>query len=192
MSAEAPETAGVGAAARFAGLPRVLLLMGVAGSGKSTMGERLAGELGWPFRDADSFHPPANVAKMSAGVALTDEDRWPWLDAIAAWIDQRRAHGEHAIVSCSGLKRIYRRRLMEGRGDVRLVYLDGSRELIGRRMAARQGHFMPPALLDSQFATLEVPHASEWPIVAPIDSSPRRIAELILAELAAGAACGRR
>ena len=165
-------------------MPTALLVMGVSGSGKSTAGESLAVELGWPFRDADSFHPAANVAKMSAGIPLTDDDRWPWLDAIAAWIDARRATATPGIVSCSALKRSYRRILLDGRPDVRLVYLQGDKPLIAGRMARRTGHFMPPALLDSQFATLEEPTADEWPIIAPIEQSPRKIIEHILANMA--------
>ena len=165
-------------------MPTALLVMGVSGSGKSTAGESLAVELGWPFRDADSFHPAANVAKMSAGIPLTDEDRWPWLAAIAAWIDERRATATPGIVSCSALKRSYRRILLDGRPDVRLVYLQGDKPLIAGRMARRTGHFMPPALLDSQFATLEEPTADEWPIIAPIEQSPRKIIEHILANMA--------
>jgi gluconokinase len=163
---------------------QVILLMGVAGSGNSTLGEALAAEFGWPYRDADSFHPAANIAKMQRGEALDDNDRWPWLDAIAAWIDERRLGNDPGIVSCSALKRIYRDRLLVGRSGVRLVYLKGDRDVIGQRMAAREGHFMPTALLDSQFTTLEEPSPSEWPIIAPIDATPRRIAELILSAIA--------
>ncbi len=165
-------------------MPTAILVMGVSGSGKSTAGENLAQELGWPFRDADSFHPSANVAKMSAGIALTDEDRWPWLAAIAAWIDERRSSGAPGIVSCSALKRAYRRVLLDGRPDVRLVYLQGDQPLIAGRMGRRTGHFMPPTLLASQFAALEEPAADEWPIIVPIELSPRRIVEHILASMA--------
>ncbi len=165
-------------------LPSAILVMGVSGSGKSTAGERLALELGWPFRDADSFHPAANVAKMSAGTPLTDEDRWPWLDAIAAWIDEGRAAHQPRVVSCSALKRAYRRVLLDGRPDVRLVYLKGDIELISARMGRRTGHFMPPSLLTSQFDTLEPPGPDEWPIIVPIELSPRRIVEHICAHMA--------
>ena len=171
-------------------LPNVLLVMGVAGSGKTTMGERLALELGWPFRDADSFHPPANVAKMSRGEPLTDDDRWPWLAAIAAWIDGQRAavtgasEPQRGIVSCSALKRVYRARLLDGRPDVRLVYLSGDEPLIAGRMARRVNHFMPTSLLKSQFAVLEEPGPDENPIVVGIEPTPRRVLENILAELA--------
>ena len=156
--------------------PRVILLMGVAGSGKSTVGEALAADLGWPFRDADSFHPAANIARMRAGVPLTDDDRWPWLDAIARWLDERRAAAAPAIVSCSALKRRYRDRLLAGRPDVGLVHLAGSFELIEARMRARQGHFMPLGLLRSQFDALEPPAADERPLVVSIEGTPRAIA----------------
>ena len=163
---------------------KIILLMGVAGSGKTTLGDALAREFAWPYRDADSFHPQANIDKMSRGEALTDDDRWPWLDAIAAWMDERRAQNLRGIVSCSALKRVYRDRLLVGRPDVRLVYLSGSQDVIGKRMSRREGHFMPTALLESQFATLEEPSEDENPIVVPIDSTPRRIAESILAAFA--------
>lgn len=166
-------------------MPSVLLVMGVSGAGKSTAGERLASELGWPFRDADSFHPQANIDKMSRGVPLTDEDRWPWLGAIAAWMDEHRTAGTHGIVSCSALKRRYRDLLLGGRPDVRLVYLKGDYDLIAGRMGRRADHFMPPSLLKSQFEALEEPGFDERPLIAPIEPTPRRILEQILAELAA-------
>ena len=135
----------------------VVVTMGVSGSGKTTIARGIAAELGWTMVEGDAFHPPANVAKMSAGTPLTDDDRWPWLAAIAAEIDRLRASGQPAVVACSALKRAYRDVLIGNRADVWLVYLQGSRALIGGRMAARAGHFMPTALLDSQFATLEEP-----------------------------------
>jgi gluconokinase len=171
-------------------LPRAILLMGVSGCGKSTTGEGLAAELGWPFRDADSFHPAANIEKMSRGIPLSDEDRWPWLEAIAAWLDERIRKREPGIVSCSALKKTYRRLLLDGRPDVQLVYLKGELPLIGRRMARRVNHFMPPSLLESQFDALEEPDPTEWPIIVPIDTSPRRIVEHILAYMA-GSGRGR-
>lgn len=169
-----------------AGKPAVIVVMGVASSGKTSLGERLAERLGWPFRDADSFHPPENVAKMSSGTPLTDEDRKPWLAAIAAWIDDLRTNGGNGIVTCSALKRAYREVIVGDRPDVTLVYLRGSRELIGERMAARQHHFMPPALLDSQFATLEEPGADEKPLVVQVEASKEAIVAQVVRELRLG------
>ena len=161
--------------------PAVLLLMGVAGSGKSTTAELLSERLGWPFRDADSFHPPANVEKMTAGTPLTDEDRWPWLYAIADWMDAVMARGENGIVTCSALKRGYRDVLLTGRAGVALIYLKGDKGLIGERLSARVGHFMPPALLDSQFHTLEEPGPDENPHVIDVDAAPDEVVQRILA-----------
>jgi carbohydrate kinase (thermoresistant glucokinase family) len=172
--------------AKDAGAPAVIVVMGVASSGKTSLGERLAERLGWPFRDADSFHPPANVAKMSSGIPLTDEDRKPWLAAIAAWIDDLRASGGNGIVTCSALKKAYRDVIVGDRPDVALVYLRGSRELIGERMAARQHHFMPPALLDSQFATLEEPGVDENPLIVQVEASKEAIVEQVVRELRLG------
>ena len=163
--------------------PAVIVVMGVASSGKTSLGERLAGQLGWPFRDADSFHPPENVAKMAGGTPLNDEDRKPWLAAIAAWIDDLRAAGRNGIVTCSALKRAYRRVIIGDRADVALVYLKGSRELIGERMAARQHHFMPTALLDSQFAALEEPGEDERPLVVSVESSKDAIVSDVMTRL---------
>jgi gluconokinase len=163
--------------------PLVIVLMGVSGSGKSTVGAALSRALGCPFRDADSFHPPANVEKMSRGVPLTDADRAPWLEAIAHWIDERRTTGERGIVSCSALKRAYRRQIIGERDGVRLVYLKGDKGLIAARMRARKGHFMPVSLLDNQFATLEEPQADEAALVVSIAPSPRRLSGAIIEAL---------
>jgi carbohydrate kinase (thermoresistant glucokinase family) len=161
----------------------VIVLMGVSGSGKSTVGAELSRKLGWPFRDADSFHPAANVEKMSRGVPLTDEDRAPWLAAIAQWIDERRRLSDPGIVSCSALKRAYRRRIIGGREGVRLVYLEGDKELIAERMQARTGHFMPVSLLDNQFATLEEPRDDEAPVIVSIAAPPQQLADVVIQAL---------
>jgi gluconokinase len=170
--------------------PPVIVLMGVSGCGKSTVGAKLSQTLGWPFRDADSFHPPANIDKMSRGVPLTDADRWPWLDAIASWIDERRAGRAPGIVSCSALKRVYRERIVGARSGVRLVYLRGSRELVAARLAGRVHHFMPAALLASQFEALEEPLEDEHPVIVSIAEAPVRIAATIISELGCTAAEG--
>jgi gluconokinase len=162
--------------------PTVILLMGVSGSGKSTVGKRLGAALGWPFRDADSFHPKANIDKMSRGIPLTDDDRAPWLAAIASWIDERCTANDPAVVSCSALKRAYRKVLVEGHSkEIGLVYLQGSLALIADRMTRRRGHFMPVSLLKSQFATLEEPARAEAALVVPVRLSPKKVVEQILA-----------
>jgi gluconokinase len=135
----------------------VIVVMGVAGSGKTTVGRALAAALGWAFRDADDFHPPANVEKMSRGVPLTDDDREPWLAAIRAYIEAALARREAAVVTCSALKERYRRVLVPDPARVKLVHLAGDFALIAERMRARQGHFMKPAMLASQFEDLEPP-----------------------------------
>ena len=164
-------------------MPCALLVMGVSGSGKSTVGEQLAERLGWRYEDGDRFHPAANVAKMSAGHPLTDEDRWPWLQAIAAEIDRVCQAGERVVIACSALKRAYRDILVHEREDVRIVFLDGKRDLIAARLAARKGHFMPPGLLASQLGALEPPVESENPVTVSIDAPVETIVDDIVRQL---------
>jgi gluconokinase len=163
--------------------PAVVIVMGVSGSGKSTIGALLASRLHWEFEDADSFHPAANVDKMHGGIPLTDEDRWPWLQAVAAWIDKTRRSGGHGVVACSALKRAYRDILIGDRADVRLVYLKGDETLILRRVATRHEHFMPQSLLHSQFEALEEPTDDEYPITVSIEPQPREIVARILSAM---------
>ena len=159
------------------------MIMGVSGSGKSTIAEALAKRLDWRFADGDKFHPASNVAKMSAGQPLTDEDRWPWLQAIADEIDRLCGKEQPVVVACSALKRSYRNVLVHGRDDVRIVFLDGSEALIASRLAARRGHFMPPGLLTSQFKTLEPPTADEGPITVSIDATVEAVVDDIIRQL---------
>lgn len=166
-------------------LPSVLVVMGVSGSGKSTIGTQLALALHWDFEDGDWFHPARNIDKMHAGMPLTDEDRAPWLIAIADFIDQARLAGNRVVIACSALKRRYRAVIVGNRPDVRLVYLKGDMELISRRVATRHEHFMPTSLLESQFEALEEPGPDERPIVASIAPRPREIVTQILADLQA-------
>jgi gluconokinase len=161
----------------------VAVLMGVSGSGKTTIARGVAEREGWRLVEGDAFHPPENVAKMHAGIPLTDEDRWPWLRAIAREIDTMRQTGVSAVVACSALRRAYRDILIGPRADVILVYLQGSQQLIAGRLAARKGHFMPPALLDSQFATLEEPGPDEHPIVVSIAPPPEAIVDDVVQQL---------
>ena len=163
--------------------PMAVVVMGVSGSGKTTVGKLLAERLGWHYQEGDALHPPENVAKMSAGTPLTDADRMPWLHRIAARIDDWRSRGESGVVTCSALKRAYRDIIIGDRPDVGLVHLKGSRELIGQRMAARKGHFMPTALLDTQFATLQEPAPEERAIVVDVGGTPAEIVDEIVRRL---------
>src|SRR5438132_841873 len=158
----------------------IIILMGVSGSGKTTIGERLAQALSWPFYDGDQFHPPANVAKMQQGIPLTDEDRWPWLQALRMHIETCIHQGVSAVLTCSALKQAYRKQLIIDEAEVNLVYLKGDYDLIHERLAQRQGHFMPPGLLASQFAALEEP---EQAIVVDIGPPPETIVALIRQQL---------
>jgi gluconokinase len=164
--------------------------MGVAGSGKTTIGEELARRLGWTYEDGDRFHPKANVEKMSAGHPLTDEDRWPWLQAIADEIDRLCGQHGHVVIGCSALKRAYRDVLVHGRDDVRIVYLDGSQDLIAGRLAARKGHFMPPTLLESQFKALQPPAPDEHALAVSIDGPVETIVDDIMRQLGHGLGSG--
>jgi gluconokinase len=165
----------------------IAVVMGVSGSGKTTVAAMLAGALHCQFLEGDDLHPRSNVEKMRGGTPLTDADRLPWLQKIAAEIDDWRSRGESGVLSCSALKRAYRDIIIGDRKDVTLVYLRGSRELISQRMAARHEHFMPVALLDSQFATLEEPGPDERPIIVDIGGRPLEIVAAIVRQLEARA-----
>jgi gluconokinase len=162
---------------------KAVVVMGVSGSGKSTIASMLAQRLHWVYEDADWFHPKSNIEKMHHGEPLNDQDRGPWLHAIADWIDATRRPDAHGVVACSALKRAYRDILIGDRRDVRLVFLKGDFDLIARRIAARADHFMPSTLLESQFATLQEPQADERPIVVSIVPHPREIVETIVRQL---------
>ncbi|WP_197495199.1 gluconokinase [Mycobacterium kyorinense] len=153
--------------------------MGVSGSGKSTVGAALARRLGVPFADADTFHPSANVAKMAAGEPLNDSDRYPWLEAVGGWLADHRSGG---VMSCSALKRTYRDQLRACCPDIEFLHLSGSPQLIARRQAARHGHFMPPALLQSQFDTLEPLGPGEDGVVTDVDQTVDEIVENFLTQ----------
>jgi len=156
-----------------------IVLIGVSGSGKSTVMARLRERLDWPSAEADEFHPPANVAKMSSGQPLNDADRWPWLRALAVWIGAREAAGENGVVTCSALKRSYRDLLREGHGSVRFVHLAATADVLQRRMAQRRGHYMPPSLLSSQLETLEPLQPDEPGIVVSSELPPDQIVDAI-------------
>jgi gluconokinase len=163
-----------------------LLVMGVSGSGKSTIGAQLALALALPFGDADAFHPPANVEKMSAGTPLTDADRWPWLDALGAWLAAQAGGG---VIACSALKRAYRDRLRRAAPGLRILHLAGRPAMITERQAARENHFMPPSLMASQFATLEPPGADEAALMLDITAPPAAIIALAMAALRRNDTC---
>ena len=167
------------------GSPPILVIMGISGSGKSTVAQKLAARLGWPFAEGDTLHPEINIAKMHAGIPLTDADRQPWLARVAAWIDGQRAKREPGIITCSALKRTYRQFIIGDRPEVRLVYLRGGRDLIAQHVAERQGHFMPASLLRSQIDTLEEPEPSEDPLTIDAGEPSNRIAEEIIRRLGA-------
>lgn len=157
--------------------------MGVTGSGKSTVAEILADRLGWPFAEGDTFHPQGNLERMSAGQPLADEDRAPWLDAIAAWVDERLVAGENGLITCSALKRRYRDTINRRGHGVMFAFLNGSKDVLAGRLAARHGHFMPPALLESQLEDLEPPNSDEPAILVDIGPPPHVIAQKIIEQL---------
>jgi ribose 5-phosphate isomerase A len=173
------------------GRPPILVIMGVSGVGKTAVAQELAARLGWPFEEGDALHPEANVAKMHAGIPLTDADRQPWLEHVAAWIDDQRANKQPGIITCSALKRSYRRIIIGDRPEVRLIYLRGSRDLIAQRLAGRSGHFMPASLLQSQIDALEEPDPSEDPLIVDVEPPASRIAEEIIRLLGSSATVGR-
>ena len=173
------------------GPPTVLVMMGVSGAGKTTVGEALATRLGWTFQEGDDFHPAANIAKMKSGQPLDDADRAPWLARVEAWITAELAAGRSGVITCSALKQTYRSAIIGGRDDVILVYLDGDEALIAQRTRARRGHFMPPSLLASQLAALQAPDPSEKPIVVnigqPVEAQVGDIVEALTRRRAAAA-----
>lgn len=171
--------------------PVIAVVMGVSGSGKTTVSALLSAALGCQFQEGDDLHPAENVEKMHGGTPLTDADRMPWLHKIAEEIDGWRARGESGVLTCSALKRSYRDIIIGCRPDVTLVYLKGSHDLIRRRMAARHEHFMPAALLDSQFATLQEPTLDEHPIIVDVGGRPAEIAAEIVDQLEERQGSGR-
>jgi gluconokinase len=163
--------------------PVVLVFMGVSGCGKTTVAAILAGRMGWRFEEGDGLHPQSNIEKMEAGHPLTDEDRAPWLERVAEWIDERLDAKENGLITCSALKRSYRNVINRRGSGVVFVFLAGSRETIAARLAARHGHFMPSSLLDSQFADLEEPASDEPEIRVDVGPAPGVIAQGIMDEL---------
>jgi gluconokinase len=168
----------------------ILVVAGVAGSGKTTIGQLVAGRLHCEFADGDAFHPPASVEKMHAGIPLTDADRWPWLRAIVAWMDARAAAGESAVVACSALKRAYRDVLLSGAAGARMVFLVVPLGADEDRLAHRAGHFFPRALLESQFAALELPQPPEPVALIPASGTPEETADQVMAAIGLGPAAG--
>ena len=173
------------------GSPPILVIMGVSGTGKSTVAQELAWRLGWSFEEGDALHPEANVAKMHAGIPLTDADRQPWLERVAAWIDGQRAKKQPGIITCSALKRSYRQIIIGDRPEVRLVYLRGGRDLIAEHLAGRRGHFMPASLLQSQFDALEEPDPGEDPLTIDVGPPAGQLAEEIIRALGTSATVGQ-
>jgi gluconokinase len=166
--------------------PGPVVVMGVSGSGKSLIGSAIATELGVPFIEGDRLHPPANVAKMSSGLPLTDDERWPWLDRVGAELAAATAAGKGAVAACSALKRIYRNRLRAAVGPgLRFIFLRGRRQTLAERLTARKHHFMPASLLDSQLATLEDPASEAGVCTIDVEAAPEAIVATAIAWLAA-------
>jgi gluconokinase len=163
----------------------IIVVMGVSGIGKTTVGKRLAAALGARFLEGDSYHPSANIEKMKHGHPLTDADRQPWLEILAGKLEESRAKGESVVLACSALRRRYRDTLRAGHADVDFVFLNAEQAVIQKRLDARRHHFMPPSLLDSQFADLEAPGADERAIPADAGQSPDAIVDSVLAVLGA-------
>jgi gluconokinase len=162
-----------------------VVVMGVTGSGKTTVATEVARRLGWEFTEGDDHHPPANVEKMRAGTPLDDDDRRPWLQELAAWIGAHEAEGRSCVLTCSALKRRYRDLLRDGHPSVWFAHVSGPQELITERVTARQGHYMPPSLVPSQFATLEPLGDDEPGRLVPASGSPEQVVDDLLADLAA-------
>ena len=160
----------------------IVIIFGVSGAAKTTIGKLLAEELGWRFYEADDFHPRANIEKMRSGLPLTDEDRWPWLERLREQIMPSLAAKENAVLACSALKRVYREHLRVS-GDVKFVFLRGDYALIERQLRRRRGHFMNPALLQSQFADLEEPQPDEDVLTIDLGRSPQELVDEIKAKL---------
>lgn len=163
--------------------PQFIIVMGVSGSGKTTVAEGIAERMGWTFAEGDDFHPEANVEKMKAGHPLTDEDRWPWLESIGAWIDAHEHGKESAVITCSALKKSYRDMLREGRPGVRFCHVDVESEVLEERLAKRKGHYMPASLLDSQLADLEPLQKAEPGVVVHADGDQAEVLADTLAAL---------
>lgn len=161
----------------------IVVVAGVSGSGKTTVGALLASMLNWPFTDGDALHSAANIAKMRAGIPLTDEDRWPWLAAVDAWADERIRAGQPAVMACSALKRSYRDRLRAGRPALRIAFLEADRDVLAARLRARHGHFFRAEMLDSQLADLEPPGPAEDVLVLSSRGAPAEMAAEIIRRL---------
>lgn len=177
MSSERPRATEQGSATRH------VIVMGVSGSGKSTIAEGIADRTGWTFAEADEFHPKANIAKMEAGTPLTDEDRWPWLEALGGWMREQSAAGASTVITCSALRRTYRDVLRTGLDSLDFIHLDGPADVIRERMGSRKGHFMPPELLQSQLDTLEALEADESGVVLDIRGTPDELVDKAVAWL---------